>query len=179
MLQVNDHILLRSHEEADAAELFKVINENRNHLRNFITWVDSTLKPEDSLEFIRTAHQHLHEQKGMSLGIFQHEKLIGGIGMHQWNHTLRKAEVGYWISKQEEGKGIMYDVSKAFIAFLFEQLHLNKIELHFKKENQRSAQLAQRLNFTIEGILRDSIFMNGTLHDLVIAGLLRREAVPR
>ncbi|RYZ38997.1 MAG: N-acetyltransferase [Sphingobacteriales bacterium] len=35
--------------------------------------------------------------------------------------------------------------------------------------------MAKRLHFTIEGILRDSFLRNGTLGDMVINGLLRRE----
>jgi len=175
MLQARDNVVLRNYTEDDAAELFRVIDDNRSHLRNFMTWTDVTLKEEHSLEFIRTAHQNLHEQKGIAYGIFKDEKLIGGIGMHQWNHTLRKAEIGYWIAKEEEGKSIMYDAARTFIRFLFDQIQLNKIELLFKKDNTRSAQLAKRLNFTIEGVLRESLLMHGSFHDIVVAGLLKRE----
>jgi ribosomal-protein-serine acetyltransferase len=175
MLQVRDNIILKNYEESDATELFRIVNENRSRLRSFLTWVDSTLKVEDSLEFIRSAHQHLHEQKGIAFAIFQENALIGGIGMHHWNHSLRRAEMGYWIAKEEEGKGIMYDAAKVFISFLFEQVNLNKIELQFKTENHRSAQLAKRLGFTIEGVLRDSLLIHGAFHDVVVAGLLKRE----
>ena len=175
MLQVNNNIVLKNYEESDAGALFRIVDENRARLRNFLTWVDGTLKVEDSLEFIRSAHQNLHEQKGIAFGIFMDDILIGGIGMHHWNHTLRRAEVGYWIDKKQEGKGIMFEIAQSFILFLFEQVNLNKIELQFKKENQRSAQLAKRLGFTIEGVLRDSLLMHGAFHDVVIAGLLRRE----
>jgi ribosomal-protein-serine acetyltransferase len=175
MLPVRENLILRNHTESDATALFSVVNANRSHLRNFITWVDQTLKEEDSLEFIRVAQQQRNEQRGMSLGIFREEQLIGGIGMHQWDHTLRKAEIGYWLAKEEEGGGIMFDCARIFIAFLFEQLDLNKIEIRFRKENQKSARLAERLNFKVEGILRDALLMNGAFHDMVITGLLRKE----
>ncbi len=175
MLQVRDNIVLRKYEESDAPELFSVIADNRTRLRSYLTWVDTTLKEENSLEFIRSAHQSQHEQKGIAFGIFKEGKLIGGIGMHQWNHTLRRAEIGYWIARAEEGKGIMFDAATVFVNFLFEQLNLNKIEVQFKTENHRSADLAKRLNFKIEGVLRDSLLMHGAFHDIVIAGLLRKE----
>jgi len=41
--------------------------------------------------------------------------------------------------------------------------------------NKRSAAIAARLGFKVEGIIRQSYYMNGRLDDLVITGLLRSE----
>lgn len=44
--------------------------------------------------------------------------------------------------------------------------------------NKRSSALAERLGFKIEGVIRQSYFMNGRLEDLVITGLLKTEWTP-
>lgn len=158
--------------------LFSVIDANRQHLRPWLSWVDGTLKEEHSLEYIRAARQEQYDQKSIAFGIFKEGRLIGGIGMHHWDRQLKKAQIGYWLVKDQEGLGILNMCAKTVFRYLFEQLQLNKIELHHLPGNARSAAVAQRLHFRIEGILRDSVIMNGTLTDLVINGLLRREWKP-
>lgn len=174
-LAVTDEIILRNYREEDAPELFTTVDANRQHLRQWLIWVDGTLKEEHSLEYIRVARQEQYDQLSIAFGIFKKDKLIGGMGMHQWDQRLRKAQLGYWLVKDEEGKGIINKSAMVLIRYLFEHLQLNKIELHHLLGNIRSAAVARRLNFTVEGIWRDSFLMNGRLNDLVVNGLLRRE----
>jgi ribosomal-protein-serine acetyltransferase len=174
-LAVSEDIILRNYQEEDAPVLFTVIDVNRQHLRPWLIWVDGTLKEEHSLEYIRAARQEQYDQKSMALGIFKNERLIGGMGMHQWDQQLKKAQIGYWLIKEAEGKGILNQCATTMLHYLFGQLQLNKIELHHLPGNVRSAAVARRLHFKVEGILRDSFLMNGKLNDLVINGLLRKE----
>ncbi len=175
---IDDALLLRSFQPDDVPELFRAVDESRLHLRPWLRWVDATTRPEHILQFIqRTMHQ-LHNQEALELGIVHNRKIIGGIGMHNWDHTLKKAYIGYWIRKEYEGQGIMYRCLQHFVDFLFEKPGLNKIEIHFMPGNTRSGVLAQRLGCKVEGVIRQSYFMNGKLEDLVITGLLKNEWVP-
>jgi RimJ/RimL family protein N-acetyltransferase len=62
-----------------------------------------------------------------------------------------------------------------FLKFLFEKVGLNKIEVHFTIANNKSAKVAEKLGFKIEGILRQCVWRQGLIEDLVIAGMLRKE----
>ena len=179
VIKVDDNTQLRSYTADDAAELFDVINSSRQHLHTWLDWVDKTTKEEHSLQFILQSLHYQHTQEELALGIFYHNRLIGGIGMHQWDQATKKAHAGYWISKEYQGRGIMNKCMTKFIAFLFDKIGLNKIELHFVPGNKRSAKLAERLGFKIEGIIRQSIMRNGMPEDVVIAGLLKSENTVR
>lgn len=172
---IDDNILLRSYQTDDAGDLFRTVNDSREHLRPWLIWVDATTKPEHSQQFIQTSLQQQHSQEALALGIFYDRKLVGGIGMHLWDHVLEKAQLGYWISKEFEGKGIVTKCLERFIDFLFDKVHLNKLEIHFIPNNKRSAAVATKLGFKTEGILRDSYIVNGTFTNLVITGLLKKE----
>lgn len=172
---IDDNLLLRSFQQDDAAELFKAVDESRMHLRPWLRWVDATTKQEHIQQFIhRTLHQ-LHNQEALELGLVHNQHIIGGIGMHDWDHMLKKAQLGYWVRKEYEGQGIVNRALKRFIDFLFEKPGLNKIEIHFMPSNKRSAAVAERLGFKIEGVIRQSYFFNGKLEDLIITGLLKSE----
>lgn len=175
MIQISETLLLRNYQDEDATVLFQTVNENRAHLRPWLKWVDGTQKEEHSLEYIRAARQEQYDQQSIAFGIFKHGQLIGGLGMHQWDQKLRKAQMGYWLVKAAEGKGLLSQCAGVFLDYLFDQLQLNKVELHYLPANTRSDAVGRRLGFSVEGILRDSFLMNGTLQDLVVAGLLKRE----
>lgn len=174
-ITVNNDILLRSWLPHDAGALFVAVNNSRQHLSPWLNWVQQTTKPEHSLQFIKSSQQALDNQESLALGIFFDGEVIGGVGMHQWNHLVKKAQIGYWISKEFEGKGIVNASLKVFIHFLFEKTGLNKIEIHFSPGNKRSARVAEHLGAKIEGVIRESAVRNGTIEDVIITGILKSE----
>jgi ribosomal-protein-serine acetyltransferase len=172
---IDEDILLRSYQWDDVNGLFAAVTASKKHLRTWLDWADKTTKPEHTQQFIQQSLQQLQSQEGLALGIFYKREIIGGIGMHHWDHTLKKAQLGYWIAAEHEGKGIINRCLVRFVDFLFNKAGLNKIEIHFVAENKRSAHVAQRLGCKIEGVIRQSCLRNGKLEDLVIAGLLKSE----
>jgi len=172
---IDDELLLRTYQPDDAAALFNVISGSRAHLRTWLGWVDRTTKPEHSLQFIQQSLQDINTQQSLTLGIFRNREIIGGIGMHNWDQELKRAQIGYWLAKDFEGKGIIIRSARRFLDFLFQKLDLNKIELHFAVRNTRSAAVAQKLGAKTEGIVRAGCLINGIPEDLVITSILRSE----
>lgn len=172
---IDNDLQLRSLQPEDAPELFRAIEESRQHLRPWLAWVAGHTKPEHSQQFIQIMLQQQHEQRGLALGLFSGKTLIGEVGMHDWDQTLKKAHIGYWLCKDSEGKGILHSCLTRFIDFLFEKAALNKVEIQFSPANKRSARVAERLGFKVEGVLRQSHLRNGALEDLVVTGLLKNE----
>lgn len=172
---IDGDLHLRSHHAGDAPELLRAVNASRPHLRPWLTWVDGTTKVEHSLQFIQQSLQRQHNQEALELGIFMGTEIIGGIGMHQWDHNLKRGQIGYWIAREHEGKGILTQCLERLMDFLFDKLQLNKIEIHYVPHNKRSAVVAQRLGCQVEGVLRQSYLIHGQLYDIVVTGLLRGE----
>ncbi|MES2701243.1 MAG: GNAT family protein [Bacteroidota bacterium] len=172
---IDNNILLRTYQQDDAPELFNAVNNSRRHLNPWLDWVGQTTKVEHSLHFIKQSQQQQHSQEALVLGIFYNDHIIGGIGMHHWHQPTRRAQIGYWISHEYEGQGIINKCLCRLIDFLFEKIGLNKIEIHFVPANTRSARVAERIGARVEGILRQSVLRNGVAEDIVIAGLLKGE----
>jgi len=178
-LTVSDKITLRSYTLQDAAELFQLVQASRSHLNPWLNWVKGTTREEHSFEFIQGTIHKAEIQEALTLGIFYQGKLVGSLGMHNWTREINRAELGYWLTQGYEGKGIIHQSTAAFVDFLFAKVGLSKLEIHFAASNLRSGKVAQRLNFKLEGVIRQSIVRNGLPEDLVITGLLRSEWVPR
>lgn len=175
LIPVSEDLVLRTYRAEDAAGLYAAVDQNRARLHPWLDWVDKTVKLEHSLQFIEQTVLDQDQQEALALGIFYKGQVAGGVGMHHWMLETRKAEIGYWISEELEGKGIMNQCLSSFIDFLFEKIGLNKIEIHFVPGNVRSGRTAARLGFKTEGVIRQSVLRNGLPEDLVITGLLKRE----
>jgi ribosomal-protein-serine acetyltransferase len=174
---IDDDLLLRTYKTEDAAELFRCVDTSRAHLRPFLNWVDHTTKAEHSLQFIQMSIAQQAAGEGMALGIFlqQERALIGGIGLHHWHQDQKRAQIGYWISKDHAGKGLMTRCADRFVDFLFRKLGLNKVEIHSLPHNAPSLAIAHRLGAQMEGRIRQSYMSHGKLEDIVVLGILRTE----
>ena len=153
------------------------MHKERAHLSHWLDWVSHTTRQEHSLQFIQHSLHQADMQEALALGIFDNGEIIGGIGMHAWDHGVKRAQLGYWIKKDSEGKGIVTDSIRYFMQFLFEKAGLNKVEIHFSPANKRSAKVAERLGFKIEGVLRQTALRNGMPDDVVVTGMLKSEWV--
>ena len=60
---------LRQLDDADAEELFELIDANRAHLASWMPFVGQTRAPADSLAFIRAARRQAEENRGVQLAI--------------------------------------------------------------------------------------------------------------
>ncbi len=172
---VSEEIEMRAYQEEDAAMLYQTIMAQKAYLRPWIAWVDRVQTFADAQDVIRQGRYQTREQRAMPLAVFYKGNLAGGIGLHDWNHELQSVKIGYWLVENLQGQGLMLQCGKVFIDFLFQKLKLHKVMLDYFPENIKSAALAQRLGFTIEGVLRDATRYHGRYRDLVICGMLRDE----
>ncbi len=173
--KIDSEVRLRELTLEDARAVFDVVTANRDHLSPFMHWMTPGYSIDSAQAFIQQATEKRAARKSLSLGIFRAERFIGSIGFVYFDWVAGKAEIGYWISADEEGKGIVTASARLLIDFAFRELELNRIEIRCSSENSRSAAIPQRLGFTREGLLRMAEFRNGRLHDFEIYGLLASE----
>jgi len=176
-----DGFELRPLEERHAAALYACVDENRDYLREWLPWVDGTTGESDTLEFIRGSLEQVSANDGIAAGIWQTVDaggVIGVIGTHKINWPNRKVELGYWIARDFQGRGIVTAACRLLITYLLRDLALNRVEIHCATGNHKSCAIPQRLGFEHEGILRDGQLCCGKYQDLKIYGMLQRDWHP-
>jgi len=87
----------------------------------------------------------------------------------------KNGSIGYWLTKNAEGKGIVTNSCKKLINYGFEQLGLHRLEIKAAVKNVKSQSIPRKLNLTKEGILREAELVNGVYMDLVLYSILRHE----
>ena len=86
-----------------------------------------------------------------------------------WNFSVEpsKGEVGYELSPELQGKGIMQEALKAVLAYGFNTLELHVIEGIVQSENQKSIQILERNKFINKGLVKKKSADEEDIHSCV------------
>ena len=100
---------------------------------------------------------------------------IGSIAAMRVNEAVESAELGWCIGRQWWGQGIMPEAGAAVIAYLFDEVGLNRVAARHDVRNQKSGRVMQKLGMTHEGILRQAGRCNAGLVDESVYSILKSE----
>ncbi len=174
-IHIDNTIQLESTSEKHAETLYEAVNKNRAHLSVFLPWVAKMQSVNDFKEYINNC-ELLHQQgKEVSFVIILNGAPVGRIGLHHIDVLNKNAAIGYWLTKDAEGKGIISKSCKAIIDYGFRELALHRIELKAATHNLRSRAIPKKFGFTQEGILRQAEWVNNEYLDNVLYSLLSNE----
>lgn len=165
---------LRLLEEADAEELYAVVEANRAYLVRWMPWAEKQAL-DGTLEFIRTSRKQIADNQGFSAAITDTAAIIGVIGFHRldWEHLL--TSIGYWIDERSQGNGTVTRATAALTDHAFGVWKLNRVEIHAGVDNERSRAIPERLGFTQEGVLRQAERVGERFVDHVVYAILADE----
>jgi ribosomal-protein-serine acetyltransferase len=169
------HLHIRSFTLDDLDPLAEVVKANRAHLSPWLPWAESIRSGTDERFYIEMGIDKEARNEGFEAGIFVHNVLVGSVGLHYIAPDTRATEIGYWLAAGSTGNGVMTTSVRAVVAYAFEVLQLNRIEVRAAADNLKSRAVPERLGFRLEGVLRQAHTLHGALHDLAIYGLLASE----
>lgn len=167
-----ERLIIRAPRIEDAEEVWKSVEVSQKALKEWMPWAQEKGTLEQRIKNLRQAVADFITREDLRLHLFLKEtgEFVGCSGLHRINWDVRKFEIGYWIDSRFEGKGLMTEAVERITSFAFDELHANRIEIRCDSENVRSRSVAERLNYTLEGILRhDSLSADKkTLRDTCI-----------
>ena len=110
----------------------------------------------------------------MTCAIVYQDNIVGNCSFNSIDHDLKKVTIGYWLSKNQQGKGIVTQVVRKLIQIAFEELGMEKVEISAAVENAASRAVCERLGCELEGIITRNENLNGRIVDHAIYGLERK-----
>jgi ribosomal-protein-serine acetyltransferase len=153
-------------------ELWAVIEEERDRLGEWMPWVEGTTTIDAQRAWLERVTADPGDPDG--LGIWSRGSLAGGIGLTVDPFGVT-GELGYWIAKFYEGRGLVTRACSALIDHGFGDLGLHRIYIRAGVDNVRSRAIPERLGFTAEGVLRGECRGSRGFYDAAIYGLLETE----
>lgn len=159
-------------EERHSEELFAAVDRNRVYLREWLPWLDGTATVEDEKAFVRSSLEEFARNATLALGIWYKGRISGGIGLNFIDQVNRSAEIGYWVSEDCQGKGLVTRACVALLDYAFGELGLNRVVIRVDTGNVRSRAIPERLGFTQEGTTHQSDWLYDRFLDMVIYSML-------
>ena len=176
ILKVNDTVVLREIELSHALPIFKIIDSQRSYLGKWLPFVDETKSVADVEAFISAVISAPKAYFEHVFTIWKTDVLVGLVSFKNTDLRDKKTEIGYWLSKDHQGEGIMTQSVKTLCHFAFNEQLLNRIEIKCALENHSSIAIAKKLGFCFEGVQRQGEFISeGLYRDLNVYSLLRSE----
>jgi ribosomal-protein-serine acetyltransferase len=173
-IDVTDDCHLRLLEEADAEELYALVEANRSYLAEWLPWAGGQTL-DGTAEFIRKTRKQLDENDGFQGALVLDGRIIGAGGLIGVDWGARKTSIGYWLAEEQQGRGLMTRAVRAVTDYAFDDLDLNRVEIQVGTNNAKSRAIPERLGFRQEGVLRDYERVGDRSLDIVVYSMLRRE----
>ena len=173
--RLDDDRWLRLPDESDAEELYDLTAANREMLAEWMPWAaDATL--DTTREFIRSRRLEFVGNGAFSAVIVERHRIVGSIGFPDVNHDQRSCEIGYWLGGDAQGRGTVTLAVRALIDYAVDAWRIHRIVIQAGVGNARSRAVAERLGFTLEGVMREAErYLDGHYVDLAVYGLLATE----
>ena len=151
-----ERLLLRIPHPGDGRFVWPAVNESQAELRPWMPWAYPQAEEQGVEEFCRRAASNfiLREQFHYLLFLEGTETCIGTCGTPRLNWKVPMFEIGYWLRTPHCGKGYMQEAVRAVERMCFEQFEAERIEIRCDARNVRSARVAERAGYTLEGVLR-------------------------
>lgn len=146
--------------------------ESLDELRPWMPWAQSAPSIEESEAVLRHQLARFILRSDLVYQIYRKNedgtagRLLGGTGLHRFDWTVRRFEIGYWIRKSAQGQGYVSEAVQALARMAFEQLQARRVEIRMDDKNLRSRAVAERCGFEFEGVLRsDALSPSGEARD--------------
>jgi ribosomal-protein-serine acetyltransferase len=176
-LAIRDGALLRAYTEGDAAELTAVVAANREHLARWLPWA-ATYGHQDSLDYIAKMRAQIEAEDGFEGAIVVAGEIVGGAGFHAVDRLNRSTAIGYWLTAEYEGRGLMTATVRTLLGHAFGAWALHRVVIEAVVDNARSRAIPERLGFTEEGVLREAKLVRGRYEDAALYAMLASDWPP-
>jgi ribosomal-protein-serine acetyltransferase len=175
--KIDEDLSLKLIELRDADRIFELTDQSRSYLREWLPWLDQTIKLEDTKEFIKICLKGFAENKSLNTVILFKGSVVGIAGFNHINWSNKTAQIGYWLGEEFQGNGIMTKVVRALTDYALKELGLHKVEIRAAVGNKKSRSIPERLGFVNEGCIRQAEWLYDHYVDHVVYGILAEEWV--
>lgn len=167
-----ERLILRKVAFDDANDIFNNY-ASRDKVTEFLSW-QSHKSIEDTILYLNNVVLPAYNDETYRWAIEYKEdgKMIGCIDIVKFDKRVKMAELGYVLSDDYWGLGIMPEAGKAVIEYL-KELDFKRIQAIHYTGNPKSGRVMQKLGMQFEGILRKSHLNNkGEIIDVAMYSLI-------
>lgn len=142
----------------DGKKVLDSIEHSLEELKDWLPFAHKKQSLDDAEISARNSYAEFIKRKDFRFNIYRKsdDVFIGSTGLHRINWDAKGFEIGYWLDTRYTKNGYITEAVKSLTDFAFNHFHAERIEIRCDTENTNSRKVAERLGFTLEGILRNN-----------------------
>jgi ribosomal-protein-alanine N-acetyltransferase len=114
------------------------------------------------------------QQPFVNFALAIEDNVVGGVGFELREDVYRKtALIGYWMSEDHWGKGIMTQAVKLAVNYAFAHLDIIRVQAGVLSKNPASMRVLEKAGFIKEGIMRKAVIKHGEIMDEHLYAILK------
>jgi RimJ/RimL family protein N-acetyltransferase len=171
---------IRRPRPGDGPALCEAVTASMAELRPWMPWAQAETDVEQSEAAVLRMHADFGLRTDLSMLVFERcrdgsdGRVLGGTGLHRIDWAVRRFEIGYWRRRGCDGAGVATIAARAMARLAFDRLAARRVEIRIDARHWRSLRVAERLGFTLEGVLRqDSLAPDGRVRDTRVYARVR------
>jgi RimJ/RimL family protein N-acetyltransferase len=170
-------LTLRCPRAGDGVAVNAAVRESLPELRPWMRWAMEIPPVEETEANLRDAAAEFILRRSLRYLIFLKDAntLVGSSGLHHPNWDVPSFEIGYWARTCFAGQGYITEAAIGLTEMAFNTLGARRVQLICNSANVRSAAVARRAGFQLEGVLRNAArhHLNGELYDEMVFSQVR------
>lgn len=171
-----ERLVLRQFCCEDAGDMYKNWASDAK-VTEFLTW-----PPHESVEVTKKLLENwIASYEDLScynwvIALKDGKEIIGNISVVKLDERVEAAEIGYCMGRHWWGQGIMAEALKAVIAFLLDEVGMNRIAACHDRNNPNSGKVMVKAGMKWEGVFREAeVNRHGHRYDKVVHSVLKSE----
>jgi len=156
----SDRLTIRAPRPGDGVRVYEAVAESLADLRQFpasMSWALSEQSIDSCEKYCREGYSNFLARRDLPLLLILRgtDVIVGSSGLHRFDWSVPKFEVGFWGRSSFHRKGLITEGVGAIVDVAFSVLGARRVEALPDDANTRSCRVCERLGFTLEGILRN------------------------
>jgi len=176
----NGAVMVRPFLPSDSPSFQQAARASAKTVGRWLSWCHRGFSRVESDEWMRSCQEHWARGISYEFGIFNavSQEVWGGVGINQISTEHNFANLGYWVRAGCTGQGVASSAARWAAEFAF-HLGFVRVEIVVQVGNLASQRVAQKLGATLEGTLRNRLFVEGRAFDAVMYSLVPSDDVGR
>lgn len=173
---VDDEISLVPAHCVEAEAIFRLVRKNLDQLGDWMGWAGPAYAHTDAENFLESCRSDWDGGVALNYVVQFMDVPAGTVGLMHLKSPAKVFEIGYWLNRAAQGRGVMTRACRALLREAFTGLGANLVEIRAASDNRASRAVAERLGMVEEATLRlRSDNARGDLLDLVVYSISRAE----
>lgn len=174
-------LVIRPAMAGDGAEMNAAKAESWDIMNNWMPWAKAMTSVDEDEETARRAYAKFLLREDFMMIACERDTMRPVIftGIHRFDWTIRRMEIGYWCRKDAQGKGLVTESTNALIRYAFNVLNARTVAICHADGNENSRRVIERLGFAAEGrMVNDCVTNDGVVRDHLWYSMTDMNALP-